>query len=60
MTVIWETDHGRVLGIHMIGDGSAEIIQALAVAVQRGITKDDLDRTMALHPSVTEELVTIY
>ena len=49
-----------VVGIHMIGDGAAEIIQSLAVAVQKGITKADLDLTMALHPSVTEELVTIY
>jgi glutathione reductase (NADPH) len=50
----------RVMGIHMAGDASAEIIQSLAVSVQKGITKADLDLTMALHPSVTEELVTIY
>ena len=42
------------------GDASAEIIQSLAVAVQKGITKQDLDITMALHPTVTEELVTLY
>ena len=50
----------HVVGIHMVGDGAAEIIQSLAVAVQKGITKEDLDATMALHPTVSEELVTIY
>ena len=41
-------------------EGAAEIAQSLAVAMQKGITKADLDLTMALHPSVMEELVTLY
>ena len=48
---------GRVLGIHMVGDDAPEIIQAAAIAVAMGATKADLDRTVALHPTVAEELV---
>ncbi len=50
-----ETD--RVLGIHMIGPDVPEIIQACAVAVKAGLKKADFDATVALHPSMAEELV---
>ena len=60
MKVVLTGNDEHVVGIHMVGDGAAEIIQSLAVAVQKGITKEDLDATMALHPTVSEELVTIY
>ncbi|MFN7677565.1 MAG: glutathione-disulfide reductase, partial [Cyanobacteriota bacterium] len=50
---------GRVLGAHMVGDHAAEIIQMAAVALGMGATKADFDRTMALHPSVAEEFVTM-
>jgi glutathione reductase (NADPH) len=50
-----ETD--RVLGIHMIGPDCPEIIQAAAVAVKAGLTKADFDATVALHPTMAEELV---
>ena len=50
----------HVIGLHVCCEGAAEIAQSLAVAMQKGITKADLDLTMALHPSVMEELVTIY
>jgi glutathione reductase (NADPH) len=58
--LVFKGDNQEVCGIHMIGDASAEMIQCLAIAVQKGICKTDLDITMALHPSVAEELVTIY
>ena len=48
---------GRVVGLHMIGPDAPEILQAAAVAVKAGLTKDDFDRTVALHPSMAEELV---
>jgi glutathione reductase (NADPH) len=48
---------GKVLGLHMIGPDAPEILQAAAVAVKAGLTKDDFDRTVALHPSMAEELV---
>jgi glutathione reductase (NADPH) len=48
---------GRVIGLHLIGPDSAEILQAAAVAVKAGLTKQDFDDTVALHPSMAEELV---
>ena len=50
---------GRVLGCHMVGDHAAEIIQMAAIPMGMGATKADFDRTMALHPSVAEEFVTM-
>ncbi|MYJ59458.1 MAG: glutathione-disulfide reductase [Synechococcus sp. SB0672_bin_6] len=49
----------RVLGCHMVGEHSAEIIQMAAIALGMGATKGDFDRTMALHPSISEEFVTM-
>jgi glutathione reductase (NADPH) len=48
---------GRILGIHMIGPEAAEIMQAAAVAVKAGLTKDQFDATTAIHPTMAEELV---
>ncbi|WP_066726678.1 glutathione-disulfide reductase [Sphingomonas pituitosa] len=48
---------GRVVGLHMIGPDAPEILQAAAVAVKAGLTKDDFDATVALHPTMAEELV---
>lgn len=47
----------RVVGLHMIGPDSAEILQAAAVAVKAGLTKAQFDETIALHPTMAEELV---
>ena len=47
----------KVLGLHMIGPEAPEILQAAAIAVKAGLTKADFDDTMALHPSMAEELV---
>ncbi|MEQ1510442.1 MAG: glutathione-disulfide reductase [Sphingopyxis sp.] len=47
----------RVVGLHMIGPDSSEILQAAAVAVKAGLSKQAFDDTMALHPSMAEELV---
>lgn len=49
----------RVVGIHVIGMAADELIQGFAVAVRMGATKADLDRTMAIHPTAAEELVTL-
>ena len=49
----------KVVGIHLIGDGVDEILQGFAVAVNMGATKADFDRTIAIHPSSAEELVTM-
>jgi len=47
----------RVVGLHMIGPDSPEILQAAAIAVKAGLTKAAFDDTVALHPSMAEELV---
>ncbi|MCW3846477.1 glutathione-disulfide reductase [Sphingomonas sp. LB-2] len=47
----------RVVGLHMIGPDAPEILQAAAVAVKAGLTKDAFDQTVALHPTMAEELV---
>jgi glutathione reductase (NADPH) len=50
----------KVLGCHMFGETSSEIIQMISVALNAGITKKDFDLTMALHPTISEEFVTMY
>ena len=50
---------GRVAGCHIVGEGAAEMIQMAAIAVTMGATKADFDATMALHPTIAEELVTL-
>ena len=47
----------RVLGLHMIGPEAPEILQAAAVAVKAGLTKQQFDDLVALHPTMSEELV---
>jgi glutathione reductase (NADPH) len=55
--MVVDTATDRVLGLHLIGPDSAEILQAAAVAVKAGLTKAAFDDTVALHPSMAEELV---
>ncbi len=55
MIVDGKTD--KVVGLHLIGPDSAEILQAAAIAVKAGLTKQAFDDTVALHPSMAEELV---
>ena len=55
--MITDAASDKVLGIHMIGPESAEIIQAAAVAIKAGLTKADFDATTAIHPTMAEELV---
>jgi len=55
--MVCTADSGKVLGLHMIGPDAPEILQAAAIAVKAGLTKADFDQTVALHPSMAEELV---
>lgn len=48
---------GKVVGLHMIGPDAPEIMQAAAIAVKAGLTKADFDATVAIHPTMAEELV---
>jgi glutathione reductase (NADPH) len=49
----------RVLGLHIVGDDAGEIVQGFAVAMRAGATKRDFDRTLGIHPTAAEELVTM-
>ena len=59
MKLIVAKDSRHVVGAHMIGQDAGEIIQGLAIAVTMGATKEDFDRTMAIHPTIAEEFVTL-
>ena len=50
----------KVIGCHMFGEEAPEIIQMVAISINAGITKKDFDTTMALHPTISEEFVTMY
>jgi glutathione reductase (NADPH) len=50
---------GRVVGCHIAGPDAGELIQVIGIAVKMGATKADFDATMAVHPTVAEELVTM-
>ncbi|KGB80766.1 NADPH-glutathione reductase [Rhodovulum sp. NI22] len=49
----------KVLGCHIVADHAGELIQLAAVALKMGATKEDFDRTVAVHPTMSEELVTM-
>ena len=49
----------RVVGCHIVGPDAGELIQAIGIAVTMGATKADFDATMAVHPTMAEELVTM-
>ena len=55
--LVVDANSDKILGIHMIGPEAPEILQAAAISVRAGLTKADFDATMALHPSMAEELV---
>ncbi|TDX31318.1 glutathione-disulfide reductase [Rhodovulum visakhapatnamense] len=59
MKLIVETGSRKVLGCHIVADHAAEMIQLAAVAIKMGATKEDFDRTVAVHPTMAEELVTL-
>jgi glutathione reductase (NADPH) len=49
----------RVIGAHMVGPDAPEIIQGIAIAVKAGLTKEQFDATVAVHPTAAEEFVTL-
>jgi glutathione reductase (NADPH) len=59
MKLVVDSQSQKVLGCHIFGDHAAEIVQVVAVALNMGATKADFDRTIALHPTAAEELVTM-
>jgi glutathione reductase (NADPH) len=49
----------KVLGCHIVAPGAGEMIQLAGIAVKMGATKEDFDRTVAVHPTMAEEIVTM-
>jgi len=52
-------DNERVVGFHYFGPNAGEITQGYAVAIKMGATKDDFLNTVGIHPTVSEEIVTL-
>jgi len=59
MKLIVDRQTDVVLGMHVVGPDSPEIVQGFAVAIRAGLTKADFDRTIGIHPTSAEELVTL-
>ncbi|MEY4870868.1 MAG: hypothetical protein RLZZ563_198 [Pseudomonadota bacterium] len=59
MKVIVSQDSRKVLGCHIVAPEAGELIQLAAIAIGMGATKEDFDRTVAVHPTMAEELVTM-
>ncbi|SFC48550.1 glutathione-disulfide reductase [Tropicimonas isoalkanivorans] len=59
MKLIVSQETRKVLGVHIVSDKAGEMIQLAGVAVKMGATKEDFDRTVAVHPTMSEELVTL-
>lgn len=59
MKLVVSCETRRVLGVHIVAPEAGEMIQLAAIAVKMGATKEDFDRTVAVHPTMAEELVTM-
>ncbi|MBH8551515.1 glutathione-disulfide reductase [Nostocaceae cyanobacterium CENA357] len=55
--LVVDSASGQVLGAHMVGEHAADIIQSLGVAIRKGITKEDLEDTIGIHPTAAEEFL---
>lgn len=59
LKLITHNNTDNIIGCHMLGENSSEIIQMASIAISMGATKLDFDNTMALHPTIAEEFVTM-
>ena len=59
MKLLADAQTDKVLGLHICGEGAAEMVQLASIAIKMGATKADFDRTVALHPTAAEEIVTM-
>ncbi len=60
MKLVVDGTSRKVLGAHILGHEAGEMAQLLGISLKAGCTKDDFDATMAVHPTASEELVTMY
>ena len=59
MKLVVDGSTQRVLGCHIFGPEAGEMVQLVAIALKMGATKDQFDATVAVHPTMAEELVTM-
>ena len=59
MKLVCEGEKEKVVGLHMVGRGCDEMLQGFGVAVKMGATKSDFDNCVAIHPTSSEEFVTM-
>jgi glutathione reductase (NADPH) len=59
MKLVVSKETRKVLGCHIVSDHAGEMIQLVGIAIKMGATKEDFDRTVAVHPTISEELVTM-
>mgnify|MGYP003352162714 CR=1 FL=1 len=59
MKLVVDAATDRVLGVHVVGADAPEMVQGFAVALTCGATKAQFDRTIGIHPTAAEELVTM-
>ena len=59
MKLVVSQETRKVLGCHIVADHAGEMIQLAGIAIKMGATKEDFDRTVAVHPTIAEELVTM-
>ena len=57
--MIVDRQSDRVVGLHIVATDAGEIVQGLSVAINCGATKADFDRTIGIHPTLAEELLTM-
>ena len=57
--LITNASNDKIIGLHYVGENAAEIIQGFSVAVVNGLTKSQLDKTIGIHPTCAEEVVTL-
>ena len=59
MKLVVSKESRKVLGCHIVAPDAGEMIQLAGVAIKMGATKEDFDRTVAVHPTMSEEIVTM-
>jgi glutathione reductase (NADPH) len=59
MKLLVQKSSDKVVGLHVVGMDAPEIVQGFAVAIKSGLTKQQFDQTMGIHPTAAEELVTM-
>ena len=57
--VVTAGEEEKIVGVHMVGEHAADMIQCLGIAIRKGITKQELDDSFGIHPTIGEEFVTM-